>query len=216
MALGQFIPKLAVLQATPIVDPETGMATVALTTHLQAIMDRIGGSSSAPLTTYLSAQGAASTYLPFTGGTLTGPVTATVFNGAGTGLTGTALALTAGNAVTINGGIQNANITWTNQQAFSVSPVFGAGIRVSEGANAKQGTATLILGTVTVANTSVTATSRIFLSRQALNASTAVGHLSISARTPGTSFTLSSYKDATVGVQAGDLSTVSYLISEVG
>ena len=216
MALGQFIPKLAVLQATPIVDPETGMATVALTTHLQAIMDRIGGSSSAPLTTYLSAQGAASTYLPFTGGTLTGPVTATVFNGAGTGLTGTALALTAGNANTINGGVQSANITWTNQQAFSVSPVFGAGIRVSEGANAKQGTATLILGTVTVANTSVTATSRIFLTRQVLNASTAMGELAVSSRVPGTSFTITSYTAGAVTTLVTDLSTVCWLMNEVG
>ena len=49
-----------------------------------------------------------------------------------------------------------------------VANTAGGGLRVAEGANAKQGVATLVAGTVTVANTSVTATSRIFLTAQNL------------------------------------------------
>ena len=90
------------------------------------------------------------------------------------------------------------------------------GFRASEAANAKQGVATLALGTVTVANTSVTATSRIFLTRQGINASTAMGELAVSARTAGTSFTITSYTPAAVTTLVTDLSTVAWEIFEVG
>ncbi len=83
----------------------------------------------------------------------------------------------------------------------------GKGLRVAEGTNAKQGTATLVAGTVTVANTSVTANSRIFLTAQ--NNSGTVGSVSVSARTAGTSFTIKS-------TSAADTSLVAYEIFEPG
>ncbi|GAC1373745.1 MAG: hypothetical protein NVSMB4_00660 [Acidimicrobiales bacterium] len=84
-------------------------------------------------------------------------------------------------------------------------PTIGAGLRVAEGANAKQGTAVLVAGTLTVANTSVTATSRIFLTSQVDGG--AVGFLRVSARVAGTSFTITSSS-------ATDTSTVAFEIFE--
>jgi hypothetical protein len=69
--------------------------------------------------------------------------------------------------------------------------VLGQGISITEGTNAKQGIATLVSGTVTISNTSVTANSRIFLTTQDPNSGTP-GFLWISARTPGTDFTIQS------------------------
>lgn len=81
----------------------------------------------------------------------------------------------------------------------------GSGLRVKEGSNAKQGTATLVAGTVTVSNTSVTASSRIFLCAQ--NSSGTAGEIYISARTAGASFTITS-------TSATDTRLVAYQIFE--
>ena len=83
----------------------------------------------------------------------------------------------------------------------------GQGLRVAEGANAKQGTATLVAGTVTVANTSVTANSRIFLTGQVLGGT--AGALNVTSRVAGTSFTVTS-------TNAADTSTFAYEIIEPG
>lgn len=83
----------------------------------------------------------------------------------------------------------------------------GRGLKVAEGANAKQGTAVLVAGAATVANTSVTATSRIFLTSQVDGG--APGFLRVSARTAATSFTITSSSGT-------DTSTVAYEIFEVG
>jgi len=199
MALGQYIPKLAALQATPIVDPDTGMASVAFMMRLQAMMDRIGGTDNPSLPNY---------------------ATPLVANSA-TGLSGNAPALVVGSssiatvagsanaATNLVGGTQLQPVSWSAAQTFNT-------IKVVEGTNTKQGTATLALGTVTVANTSVTATSRIFLTRQGLNASTAMGELAVASRSAGVSFTITSYTAGAVTTQIGDLSTVAYLIHEVG
>ncbi len=85
--------------------------------------------------------------------------------------------------------------------------VAGAGLRVKEGRNCKQGTAVLVAGTVTVADTVVTASSRIFLTSQADGGTP--GFLRVSARTPGTSFTITSSSRA-------DTSLVAYEIFEPG
>jgi hypothetical protein len=61
---------------------------------------------------------------------------------------------------------------------------------IFEGSNAAMGASTLTAGTVTVSNTLVTATSRIFLTAQ--NASGTHGVLGISARVASTSFTITS------------------------
>lgn len=83
----------------------------------------------------------------------------------------------------------------------------GDGYRTKEGSNAKQGTATLAAGTVTVANTSVTATSRIFLTAQSLGTVAVPQAIAVTARTAGTSFTITS-----AGVT--DTSVIAYEIFE--
>jgi hypothetical protein len=78
----------------------------------------------------------------------------------------------------------------------------GSGLRVPEGSNAKQGVATLVAGTVVVPNTSVTAVSRIFLTAQDNNTN---GEVKVSARTPGTSFTILSTNSSDTGVIAYEI-----------
>jgi hypothetical protein len=87
--------------------------------------------------------------------------------------------------------------------------VSAAGYKTFEGSNAKQGVATLSGGSVVVSNTSVTATSRIILTAQSLGTVTAPKALAVTARSAGTSFTITS-ADAT------DTSIVAYEIFEVG
>ncbi|HEX8415125.1 MAG TPA: hypothetical protein VF637_14760, partial [Sphingomicrobium sp.] len=65
----------------------------------------------------------------------------------------------------------------------------GKGLRVKEGANARMGVATLAGGTVTIPNTTVTANTRIFTSRQSSGGT--LGQLSTS-RISGTSFAITS------------------------
>lgn len=72
------------------------------------------------------------------------------------------------------------------------------------------GTATLVAGIVTIANTNIAATDRIMTSRSALNASPVLGTL-IYTITPGVSFTVASFSD--VGVAATtDVSSFTYTI----
>jgi len=81
----------------------------------------------------------------------------------------------------------------------------GKGLQVKEGSNVKQGTATLVAGTATVSDSSVTANSRIFLTVQAPGGT--VGTPYVSARSAGTSFTITS-------TSSSDTSTVGYEIFE--
>lgn len=67
----------------------------------------------------------------------------------------------------------------------------GNGLYVKEGTNATMGTATLVAGTVVVNTTKVTANSRIFLEVNG-GTLTNVGAVYVSARTAGTSFTITS------------------------
>jgi len=83
----------------------------------------------------------------------------------------------------------------------------GVGLSVAEGANAKQGTFTLAGGTSqTIANTSVTANSRIFLGEQLAGGTP--GLIGVASRIAGTSFTVSCV--------ATDTSTYAYEIFEPG
>lgn len=66
----------------------------------------------------------------------------------------------------------------------------GKGLRVKEGSNAKQGTASLSLGAVTVANTAITANSRVLLTAQVGSAN--AGALSVSTRSASVNFVISS------------------------
>jgi hypothetical protein len=79
------------------------------------------------------------------------------------------------------------------------------GIGVREGGDCKQGVDTLIGGTIVVANASVTANSRIFLTAQAVGG--IAGALAVTARTAGVSFTVTSSS-------AADTSMFAYEIFE--
>lgn len=81
----------------------------------------------------------------------------------------------------------------------------GYGLKVKEGTNATMGVATLAAGTVVVNTTKVTANSRVFITSEAPAGT--IGFLSVSARTAGTSFTITSSN-------ALDTSTVAWLIVE--
>jgi hypothetical protein len=65
----------------------------------------------------------------------------------------------------------------------------GKGLQIKEGSNAMMGTSTLSAGTVTVSNTSVTANSRIFITKQDCSNSAEVRQ---SSRVASTSFTITS------------------------
>lgn len=83
--------------------------------------------------------------------------------------------------------------------------VAGGGLTLKEGTNARMGTATLVAGAATVATTEITANSRVQLTSQADGG--AVGFLRVSARTAGTSFTITSSSGT-------DTSTVAWLLVE--
>lgn len=97
------------------------------------------------------------------------------------------LGLDWGDLRTLNSSSGAAALTWLTGDI--VLNQLGKGLRVKEGANAKQGVATLVAGTVTVSNTSVTANSRILYS-----VSTAGGTQGILSTTQsaGASFTINS------------------------
>lgn len=89
----------------------------------------------------------------------------------------------------------------------------GNGIQIREGTNARMGVATLVNGTVTVSNTSVTTSTRFILTRRGKNASTAIGELSVETVTASTSFVITALKaDATT--ETGDVSTVHWQLVE--
>lgn len=83
----------------------------------------------------------------------------------------------------------------------------GGGLYVKEGTNATMGIATLVAGTVVVNTTKVTANSRIFITRQTLGTILVTVDVSVTARTAGTSFTITS-ADIT------DTSTVAWFLVE--
>lgn len=80
----------------------------------------------------------------------------------------------------------------------------GKGLQVKEGSNARMGTSTMVAGTVTVANTSVTASTRIFLTKQDCANTAAVRQAS---RVAATSFTITSADGA-------DTCAVAWLLVE--
>lgn len=86
-------------------------------------------------------------------------------------------------------------------------PTAGNGINIKEGTNAKMGVATLSAGTVTVNTTAVTANSRVFLTIQSLGTVSVPQAIAVTARTGGTSFTITS-EDNT------DTSVIAWIIFE--
>lgn len=171
-----------------------------------------------PLTAYRTASGTAAVPAALT---VNMPLGAQAYSGYGaTAYSGTRASFNAlaaegwtdtaqGTYVTVTttkaGGTSNREVLRITDAGDVSAKVVGAGFRVAEGSNAKQGTATLAAGTVTVSNTSVTANSRIQLTSQADGGTP--GWLRVSDRVAGTSFTITSSS-------ATDTSTVAYFITE--
>lgn len=110
-------------------------------------------------------------------------------------------------------GSATRDTTWSRQGAAQIGTpdsdlvigLAGKGLRVKEGANARMGTATLVAGSVTVSNTSITATTRIFVGT--VTPGGTPGALFVQAVTVGTSFQIKS-------TSSTDTSVVSYLLVE--
>ncbi|MFB6771151.1 glycosyl hydrolase family 28-related protein [Streptomyces sp. NPDC056337] len=113
--------------------------------------------------------------------------------------------LNVGGYAALNSGQSNGqwNI-WAGQAKALNLGSAGGGVAIAEGANARMGVATLVAGTVTVANTSVTATTRVAPFRQAGGGT--LGHLSVT-KNAGVGFTITSSSNA-------DTSTVAWVLYE--
>lgn len=180
-------------------------------------------------TTSINTTGAATTNIG------TGPGTGIVNIGNATGNTTIPagnLTATSGNIVASSGNISatlgslNAGTTLTagtgitattgNITASSGNMVInGAGhfLAIHHGAATDfNGTATLTAGTVTIANTNIAAGDQIYITRNAVNASTTLGEFTYTI-TAATSFTVTSVIIGTPGsTQTGDLSSFGYFI----
>lgn len=128
------------------------------------------------------------------------------------------LVINANGRVELGGGVTAPDVAWFRDgsarlhtvndfvtEGNLIADVAGKGLTVREGANARMGTATLTAGTVVVSTTAVTANSRVFLTAQ--NTGGTPGALRVSARTAGTSFTITS-------TSGTDTSSVAWMIVE--
>lgn len=95
------------------------------------------------------------------------------------------------------GAATGTSLSTTGNHSVTVA---GSGFLVKEGSNAKQGVVTLVAGASVVSNTSITATSRILLTSQVDGGTP--GWLRVSARSVGTSFTITSSNVADTSVVA--------------
>jgi hypothetical protein len=138
----------------------------------------------------------------------------TLLDGRASGDTNPRVNVTAAGTATYGPGNAGADVTWgrgaANRMDLTTADLriatIGRGLQVAEGSNAKMGLATLVAGTVTVSTTAVTANSRIYLTGQGDTAGTE-GWLRVSARSAGTSFTITSSSGT-------DTSTVAWMIVE--
>ncbi len=104
------------------------------------------------------------------------------------------------------GGLANIAGVLTAAADLKIGTV-GKGLYVKEGTNATMGVATLVLGVATVSTNKVTANSRIFLTPEALGTIASPVALAVTARSAGTSFTITS-------ANLTDTSTVAWIIVE--
>ncbi|MGW3427937.1 hypothetical protein ACWDHW_08270 [Streptomyces melanosporofaciens] len=158
--------------------------------------------------------------LPTAGGTMTGGINASLSTASSVGIgvfvsgdTFDRGRILASGQIEIGSGSAAREVvlsrTAANQLSLTTSDfriaTAGRGLMVAEGSNAKMGRATLAAGTAAVNTTAVTASSEIFLTNQVLGGT--AGFLRISARTAGTSFTITSSSGS-------DTSTVAWMIVE--
>lgn len=88
---------------------------------------------------------------------------------------------------TLSGGANIVSIDNTIGLALQTA---GTGIRIKEGSNARMGVTTLVLGVSVVSNNTITANTRIFLSVESLGTVTVPSAVAVTARSAGTSFTI--------------------------
>ena len=122
-------------------------------------------------------------------------------------LPNTVSGLTAVSANTLTAA--NGNITATNGNL--VLSTNGNKLVIPFGANCSLSSDTLVNGVKAVTNTAVSANSKIFISRDGLNASTAIGELIVSAIVLG-GFTVTSVRHNTLATETNDQSTFYYWI----
>lgn len=181
----------------PAVVASTGL-TYTTATRTLALSNLAGDVTGAPQTNTIAAT------------TVTGKALTGFISGAGT-VTAADTILTAFNKINGNVALKAplATPTFTGDVNSSTGNVListiGKGLQVKTGANAKIGTAVLAAGTVTVANSSVTANSRIFVTSNTDGGTP--GWLRVSAKTVSTSFVITSSS-------ATDTSTVAWMIVE--
>jgi len=96
----------------------------------------------------------------------------------------------------------NAAVSIPNNLSITAE---GYGLKIKEGSDARMGVATLVGGTVTVSNNTVTANTRIMLTAQ--NNGGTIGFLSVSARTAATSFVI-------LSSSGSDTSIVAWMLVE--
>lgn len=123
--------------------------------------------------------------------------------GPGNGVTDTDLYRVAGNILQTDGTLQV--LTDQNVGGNLNAITAGKGLTIKGGSNARIGTSVLTAGAVVVANTSITASTVVLLTSQADGG--APGSVRCSARTAGTSFTITSSSGT-------DTSTVGWLLVE--
>lgn len=158
--------------------------------------------------------------LPTTGGTMTGGINSSLATtssvGIGVFVSGDAFdrgRFLASGQIEMGSGAAAREVvlsrTAANQLSLTTADLriatAGRGLMVAEGSNAKMGTVALTAGAATVSTTAVTANSRIFLTNQALGGT--AGFLRVSARTAGTSFTITSSSGT-------DTSTIAWMLVE--
>ena len=104
-----------------------------------------------------------------------------------------------------NGTAGRVNRWELSQDGNWIGLTAGAGFKIAEGSDARMGKSTLVGGTVTVSNATITNNTRIFLTNQ--NGAGTPGFLYVSARSAGTSFTITSSSGT-------DTSDVAWLLVE--
>lgn len=202
--------------ASGLVTPATGTIKAASLSQISAFMLFAQGSASAPTTSVMASLGVYSPYIestpiwgfciPNTTSSRYGNIVVSpLFDGG---------ACLAGNFHDLNGELAvlgpDFNRLTTSLTVMNGDVVVGStnrGFQNLEGNNTTQGAATLVAGTATVSTVAVTATSRIFLSTQVLGTVAAPKPIAVTARTPGTSFVITS-SDAT------DTSTIAWELFE--
>lgn len=89
---------------------------------------------------------------------------------------------------------------------ITANNALASGLKV-QSSSSRIGTATLVAGTVTVSNTTVTANTRIFLTTQSLGTVTAPKAIAVTAKTANTSFVITSADNT-------DTSVIGWLLVE--